>query len=40
MLTSLGIEMGRERDVYYNLHEYAAALLGTTPDALNERFGT
>ena len=39
MLDSLGIDMGRERDAYYSDHEYAAALLGTTPDELDQLFG-
>jgi len=34
MLRSLGIEMARERAVYHSDHEYAAALLGTTPEKL------
>jgi len=33
MLSALGIELARERELYLNDHEYAAALLKTTPDA-------
>ena len=33
MLSSLGIELARERELYASDHEYAAALLETTPDA-------
>jgi hypothetical protein len=36
MLESLGIELGRERESYYSDYEYAAALLGTTPDQIDE----
>ena len=36
MLDSLGIELGRERESYYSDYEYAAALLGTTPDQIDE----
>ena len=39
MLTSLGINMSRESESYYSEYEYAAALLGTTPGILDERFG-
>jgi hypothetical protein len=39
MLDSLGIDMARERETYYSDDEYAAALLGTTPELLRERFG-
>jgi hypothetical protein len=35
MLDRLGINLGRERDVYYTDEEYAAALLGLSPDALD-----
>jgi hypothetical protein len=35
MLDSLGIELGRERESYYSDYEYAAALLGTTPDEID-----
>lgn len=34
MLQSLDIELGREREAYYNDEEYAAALLGLSPDGL------
>jgi hypothetical protein len=34
MLQNLGIELGNERATYYSDLEYAAALLGTTPDKL------
>lgn len=34
MLQTLGIELARERELYINDHEYAAALLGTTPEML------
>jgi hypothetical protein len=36
MLASLGIEMGRERAAYFSDTEYAAALLDTRPDAIDE----
>jgi hypothetical protein len=39
LLATLGIERGRERDAYYSDEEYAAALLGSTPEELQERFG-
>ena len=39
LLATLGIERGRERDAYYDDEEYAAALLGTTPDELERLFG-
>jgi hypothetical protein len=39
LLATLGIERGRERDAYYSDEEYAAALLGCTPDQLQEMFG-
>ncbi|HEV3025296.1 MAG TPA: hypothetical protein VGX76_22650 [Pirellulales bacterium] len=39
MLRSLGIDLAHERDAYFTLYEYAAALLGTTPVELNELFG-
>ena len=35
MLSSLGIEMARERDTYYSDREYAAALLGVSPHVLD-----
>jgi hypothetical protein len=34
MLHSLGIELGREREAYFNDQEYAAALLDTRPEAI------
>jgi hypothetical protein len=39
LLANLDIERGRERDAYYDDEEYAAALLGTTPEELNQLFG-
>ena len=39
LLSSLGIDMARERDTYYSAGEYAAALLGVTPEALEGQFG-
>jgi hypothetical protein len=36
MLDALGIELGRERALYANDLEYAAALLDTEPGAINE----
>ena len=36
MLHSLGIELGRERELYANDLEYAAALLDTQPDAIDD----
>jgi hypothetical protein len=39
LLASLGIERGRERDAYFDDEEYAAALLGTTLDELDQLFG-
>ena len=39
MLESLGIQMAREREAYFSDYEYAAAILGTTPEALEEEFG-
>jgi hypothetical protein len=36
MLDSLGIELGRERELYANDLEYAAALLGTEPATIGE----
>lgn len=36
MLASLGIEMGRERAAYFSDAEYAAALLDTKPDAIDD----
>jgi hypothetical protein len=40
MLGSLGIHLAGERATYYTPYEYAAALLGTTPDALDAEFAT
>lgn len=39
MLASLGIDLARERDAYFSDHEYAAALLGTSPEELESLFG-
>ena len=39
MLQSLGIEMARERQTYYTDQEYAAAILGTTPEELEALLG-
>lgn len=39
LLATLGIERGREREAYFDDEEYAAALLGTTPDELERLFG-
>jgi hypothetical protein len=36
MLDSLGIELGRERDLYANDLEYAAALLDTNPESIDD----
>lgn len=36
MLASLGIEMGRERAAYFSDTEYAAALLDTRPEAIDD----
>lgn len=38
MLSTLGIDQGREWAAYYTNEEYAAALLGETPESLAERF--
>ena len=38
MLATLGIEQGREWETYYTHEEYAAALLGETPQSLAARF--
>ena len=38
MLASLGIDQGREWATYYTAEEYAAALLGETPESLAQRF--
>lgn len=39
MLSTLEIERGHERDVYFSDEEYAAALLGVSLDKLDELFG-
>ncbi len=39
MLSSLGLELGRERATYYDDEEYAASLLGVSLDDLTDRFG-
>lgn len=39
MLSSLGIDPAGERGAFLNDHEYAASLLGTTPEALDRQFG-
>jgi hypothetical protein len=39
MLGSLGIELAGERNAYYSDYEYAASLLGTTPDELDAQYG-
>ncbi len=38
LLDNLGIERGRERAAYYSDEEYAAALLGSTPEKLRQLF--
>jgi hypothetical protein len=38
MLSTLGIDQGREWATYYTSEEYAAALLGETPESLAQRF--
>ncbi|MBM4095127.1 MAG: hypothetical protein FJ276_37830 [Planctomycetes bacterium] len=38
LLQSLGIELAAERDSYFSDYEYAASLLGTTPEALDQMF--
>ena len=38
MLDSMGLDMARERETYYTDAEYAAAILGTTPNELARRF--
>lgn len=40
MLSSLGIEMARERAVYYSDEEYAVSLLGADTETLDRLFGT
>lgn len=39
LLASLGIERGREREVYYSDEEYAASILGIRQDTLDELYG-
>jgi len=39
MLDTLGIELGRERELYSNDLEYAAALLDTEPEAIDDILG-
>ncbi len=39
MLDSLGIQLAGERETYYTAHEYAASLLGVSPEELDRRFG-
>jgi hypothetical protein len=39
MLDLLGIQLAGERETYYTAHEYAASLLGVTPEELERRFG-
>ena len=38
MLVTLGIEMGQEWETYYSTEEYAASLLNTTVDQLQELY--
>lgn len=38
LLQSLDVEFGRERAAYYSDYEYAAALLGTTPEELDRQY--
>lgn len=38
MLMSLGLDQGREWEAYYTAEEYAASLLGETPESLAQRF--
>ena len=38
ILGSLGISQANERDSYYTDYEYAAALMGQTPEELDRRF--
>ncbi len=38
MLDAMGLDMARERETYYTDAEYAAAILGTTPNELARRF--
>ena len=39
VLDSLGIQIAGERETYYTDHEYAASLLGITPEELDRSFG-
>ena len=39
MLASLGLMLGNERDTYYDDLEYAASILGQTPESLVQMFG-
>ncbi len=39
MLATLEIDLAGERESYYSDYEYAAALLGTTPAALDRLYG-
>lgn len=39
MLATLGLELRRERETYYDDEEYAASLLGVTLDELTDQFG-
>jgi hypothetical protein len=39
LLATLGVERGREREAYYDDEEYAAALLGTSPEELERLYG-
>jgi hypothetical protein len=39
MLDSLGIQLAGERETYYTAHEYAASLLGVSPEELDREFG-
>ena len=36
LLSSFGLQMANERDAYYTDEEYAAAILGKTPDQLSD----
>ena len=40
MLATLGWQIQGERAAYYSDLEYAASILGTTPDQLNELYGS
>ena len=39
MLATLGVFLGRERDAYFTDEEYAASLLGTSTEKIDEMFG-